>query len=109
GSGKSTRLRLVAGHDVPSAGHVAVTGRVAFVSQRAADNLFPQLTLAEHGIDARALQLLGLEGRAGRRPSELSGGELARASIAFALARGAQVIVVDGPTAELDRQSAAGG
>jgi ABC-type lipoprotein export system ATPase subunit len=108
GSGKSTLLRLIAGHDAPSSGRVAVAGRVAFVSQRAADNLFPQLTLAEHAADATTLELLGLAGRGDRRPSELSGGELARAAIAVALARGAQVVVIDEPTAELDRESAAG-
>jgi len=106
GSGKSTLLRLIAGHDVPSSGHIAVKGRVAFVSQRAADNLFPQLTLAEHSADEATLELLGLAGKLDRRPAQLSGGELARASIAVALARGAQVVVIDEPTAELDRESA---
>jgi putative ABC transport system ATP-binding protein len=108
GSGKSTFLRLIAGHDVPSSGRIAVVGRAAFVSQRAADNLFPQLTLAEHEADAGTLELLGLADRGHRRPSELSGGELARAAIAVALARGARVVVIDEPTAELDRDSAAG-
>lgn len=108
GSGKSTLLRLIAGHDAPSSGRLAVGGEVAFVSQRAADNLFPQLTLAEHSADERTLELLEIAHLADRRASELSGGELARASIAVALARGAHVVVIDEPTAELDRESAAG-
>jgi ABC-type lipoprotein export system ATPase subunit len=117
GSGKSTLLRLIAGHDAPSSGRVTVAGRelrgvrandVAFVSQRAADNLFPQLTLAEHSAEESTLELLGIAGLTERRASELSGGELARASIAVALGRGAQVVVIDEPTAELDRATAAG-
>jgi ABC-type lipoprotein export system ATPase subunit len=117
GSGKSTLLRLIAGHDAPSSGRVIVAGRavtgvradeVAFVSQRAADNLFPQLTLAEHSAQQSTLELLGIADRTDRLASELSGGELARAAIAVALGRGAQIVVIDEPTAELDRATAAG-
>ncbi len=126
GSGKSTLLRLVAGHDTPSSGRVVVAGRelsllsgrerrrfrrdtVTYVSQRAADNLFPQLTVAEHlhaDASRRPFELLGIASRLGARPSELSGGELARASFAVALARGAPLVVVDEPTAELDGTTA---
>jgi putative ABC transport system ATP-binding protein len=126
GSGKSTLLRLLAGHDLPSAGRVVVAGNelgglgakavrrfrrdgVAYVAQRAADNFFPQLTLAEHlpaGASADGFESVGLNGRLGSRPGQLSGGELARAAFALALARGVALIVVDEPTAELDRDSA---
>ena len=108
GSGKSTLLRLIAGHDAPTSGRITVAGDVAFVSQRAADNLFPQLTLAEHAPDESTLELLEIAHLVDRRASELSGGELARAAIAVALARGARVVVIDEPTAELDRTTAAG-
>jgi putative ABC transport system ATP-binding protein len=127
GSGKSTLLRLLAGHDTPTTGRLVVAGHeidalgeralrrfrrdeVAYVAQRAADNFFPELTLAEHlpdGAPVEAFEALGLAGRLGSRASELSGGELARAAFAMALARGVSVIVVDEPTAELDRESAA--
>jgi ABC-type lipoprotein export system ATPase subunit len=127
GSGKSTFLRLLAGHETPSTGRLIVNGTeisalgerglrryrgrdVAYVSQRAADNFFPQLTLAEHvpdGASLDAFEALDLDGRLGARAAELSGGELARAAFAVALARRPQVIVVDEPTAELDRDSAA--
>ena len=124
GSGKSTLLRLLATHELPSDGHIEIDGAstaalgsrqlrklrhgvVAYVAQRAADNLFPQLTLAEHGITDDDLALVGLAGRTGARPFELSGGELARAAFAAAHARGAHVLVVDEPTAELDRATAA--
>jgi ABC-type lipoprotein export system ATPase subunit len=126
GTGKSTLLRLVAGHQAPTSGRIVVSGRdlaalsrrernhfrrdkVTYVSQRAADNLFPQLTLADHvrgGSSLRPFELLGLASRLKARPGELSGGELARASFAVALARGAPLIVVDEPTAELDRTTA---
>lgn len=125
GSGKSTLLRLLAGLEAPTSGHVTVAGvepgrlsggrlrryrrdEVAFVSQRAADNLFPHLRLDEHVPGARrsAFEQLGVEYRLRARPSELSGGELARASLAVALARETPFVVVDEPTAELDASSA---
>jgi ABC-type lipoprotein export system ATPase subunit len=126
GSGKSTLLRLIAGHDTPTSGRLLVAGyelgaladrglrrfrrdQVAYVAQRAADNFFPELTLAEHlpeGASPAAFEVLGLAGRLGSHASELSGGELARAAFALALTRGVSVIVVDEPTAELDRESA---
>jgi ABC-type lipoprotein export system ATPase subunit len=82
---------------------------VRYVSQRAADNLFPQLTLDEHlraGSSRRPFQLLGIGSRARAHAGELSGGELARASFAVALAQGSPLVVVDEPTAELDRATA---
>jgi ABC-type lipoprotein export system ATPase subunit len=50
--------------------------------------------------------LLRLTKRLDARPAELSGGELARASFAVALAQGTPLVVVDEPTAELDRATA---
>jgi putative ABC transport system ATP-binding protein len=126
GSGKSTLLRLLAGHDAPSSGTVIVAGHdlarlssrgqnrfrretVTFVSQRAADNLFPQLSLREHlrpGSSLHPFELLGVANRLEARAGELSGGEIARASFAVALARGTPLLLVDEPTAELDRATA---
>jgi putative ABC transport system ATP-binding protein len=125
GSGKSTLLRLLAGLELPSAGRVVVRGselghlgrrellrfrreQVAYVSQRAADNLFPHLTVAEHvPASPRGLfEGLGVAHRLDARAAQLSGGELARAAFAVALARHVPLVVVDEPTAELDRASA---
>jgi putative ABC transport system ATP-binding protein len=126
GTGKSTLLRLVAGHDHPTTGQVTVAGHepaglsgrernrflahvVTYVSQRSADNLFPHLRLSEHlarGASLRPFELLGIASRISARAEELSGGELARASFAVALAKGTPIVVVDEPTAELDRATA---
>jgi putative ABC transport system ATP-binding protein len=125
GSGKSTLLRLLAGLETPTHGRVVADGvdltaasaatirgfrrtQVSFVSQRAADNLFPHLTVAEHLPDDGGgwLERLGIAHRRKARASQLSGGELARASLAVALARNTPIVVVDEPTAELDHESA---
>jgi len=128
GSGKSTLLRVIAGLDRPTSGTVHVGGRdltsastaqlrshrrnvATYVSQKPADNFIPHLTLAEHAHDAgdSALEILvevGLSHRLGSLPIELSGGEQARGALALALARETELIVVDEPTAELDRESA---
>jgi ABC-type lipoprotein export system ATPase subunit len=52
------------------------------------------------------LETLGIAHRIGHRPAELSGGEQQRAAIAEVLMGGAETIVADEPTAELDSASA---
>jgi ABC-type lipoprotein export system ATPase subunit len=135
GSGKSTLLRLLAGMDVATGGRIwvggtpiheasarsrrAVRARVGYVFQRPSDNYYPHLTLAEHvdlaargarrsDVDAaEVLEMLGLGGRGDHRPGDLSGGEQARGAIAQALAAGAELVLADEPTAELDSHSSA--
>src|SRR5581483_3829452 len=124
GSGKSTLLRALAGLDRPTRGTLTVAGRelqavapgvlrdhrrtvVTYVNQKAAENFVPHLTVREQtGGAARLLAEFGLAARVHSRPSELSGGEQARAAFALALARRTPIVVVDEPTAELDRGSA---
>jgi ABC-type lipoprotein export system ATPase subunit len=125
GSGKSTLLKALAGLDRPTSGSLDVGGKslgdaapralrlhrrdvATYVSQRAADNFVPHLTMREQD-DGRAVQLLrefGLAHRIDAMPVELSGGEQARAAFALALARRTPLVIADEPTAELDRGSA---
>jgi putative ABC transport system ATP-binding protein len=53
------------------------------------------------------LERCGIEHRASARPLQLSGGELARAGLAVALANDPPVILADEPTGELDSVTAA--
>jgi putative ABC transport system ATP-binding protein len=131
GSGKSTLLACLAGLDEPDGGHVSVDGtrisrrpeeerarirgaRIGMLFQQAnlvghlsvADNLAlaQRLSVGAKGADWRreVLQRCGIEHRASARPSQLSGGELARAGLAVALANDPAVILADEPTGELD-------
>ncbi len=136
GSGKSTLLACLAGLDEPDGGMVRVAG--AEVSRRSESAraelrarhigmLFQTNNLLEHltveGNVALAQQLvrsperrpvaelldeLGIAHRRRSRPSQLSGGETARAGLAVALANNPELIVADEPTGELDSDSAAG-
>lgn len=134
GSGKSTLLGCLAGLDEPSAGMVRVDGQrlsrrpeaeraairassIGMLFQSA--NLVEHLTVAEnvslaqkvagHLDRDRVKQILedvGLTARGHARPSELSGGESARAGLAVALANDPKVILADEPTGELDGATA---
>ncbi len=128
GSGKSTLLRAIAALDRPSSGELTVGPNdlcrvspaelrrhrrdvVTYVSQKAADNFVPHLSIAQQpGATGEAvaglLEAFGVSERADSRPAELSGGEQARAAFALALARGTPLVIADEPTAELDRDSA---
>ncbi len=130
GSGKSTLLSVLAGLDEPDAGWVSIAGQRlsrrpeaerARLRARHVGLLFQSANLIEHltveqnvvvaqrfvGRAGRApvgelLEELGLSSRRSSRPSELSGGEGARAGLAVALANRPEVLLADEPTGEVD-------
>ena len=135
GSGKSTLLACLAGLDEPDGGSVMVDGtrlsrrpeeerarirgaRIGMLFQQA--NLVGHLSVADNLAlaqrigdgTARAewlgqvLERCGIDHRASARPAQLSGGELARAGLAVALANDPPVILADEPTGELDSLTA---
>lgn len=132
GSGKSTLLACLAGLDDPDGGMVRINGEPLSrlpEQQRAAlrgrsigmlfqsNNLFGHLTLRANlalvrslGGSARSTDLLerfGLGHRQVAYPSQLSGGEAARAGLAMAMANDPPVLLADEPTGELDSMTAA--
>ena len=131
GAGKSTLLALLAGLDEPTSGTVRLAGselttldedgraavrarHVGFVFQ--SFHLVPSLTALENVMlplelagrrDARgaALEVLGrvgLAGRVGHYPRQLSGGEQQRVAIARAFVTRPAVLFADEPTGNLD-------
>lgn len=131
GAGKSTLLNLLGGLDSPSEGTITVAGAdiskltdnelpdyrastVGFVFQFY--NLIPTLTVYENvklvsEISKAALGAKDMIGKVGlldhlnNFPSELSGGEQQRISIARALAKNPKILLCDEPTGALDSET----
>jgi putative ABC transport system ATP-binding protein len=130
GSGKTTMLNLIGCLDVPTSGSYYLddsevsrlssgelaqvrANKIGFIFQ--SYNLLPQLSaLANVELGLRyaghtnsekamaALTRVGLADRARHKPSELSGGEQQRVSIARALVKNPPLILADEPTGNLD-------
>ena len=127
GAGKSTLLNMLGGLDSPTSGTIKVNGRdistlsnneladyraatVGFVFQFY--NLIPTLTVYENvalvkdiskdALDSRKMiGEVGLADHMHNFPSELSGGEQQRISIARALAKNPKILLCDEPTYRL--------
>jgi len=131
GSGKSTLLNIMGGMDLPTSGEITFNGeklskaseavltqyrrnQVGFVFQFY--NLIPDLTarenveLAAHlvknplPIEGTLIEV-GLEGRLDHFPSQMSGGEQQRVSIARAVVKNPRILLCDEPTGALDYET----
>lgn len=132
GAGKSTFLKLIMHEESPSSGEIIVNNLnitkmrrrkvpylrrhmgIVFQDFRLIDkmNVFDNVAFAMRAIGASAasikkrvpyiLELVGLKNKMKNKPSELSGGEQQRVSLARALVNNPEIIIADEPTGNVD-------
>ncbi|MBN9371450.1 sn-glycerol-3-phosphate ABC transporter ATP-binding protein UgpC [Hydrogenophaga sp. YM1] len=127
GCGKSTTLRMIAGLESPSSGHIVIDGRdvtaatpadrdIAMVFQNYA--LYPHMNVAQNMSFAlelartpkavitervqAAAQVLNIQHLLERKPRELSGGQRQRVAMGRAIVREPKVFLFDEPLSNLD-------
>ena len=138
GSGKSTFLRLCLREDMPTSGTITVAGNdlgtlashkvpelrrqvgTVFQDFRLLPNktVFENVAFTLHVLGytqkeinrevPEVLELVGLEEKADRKPSELSGGEQQRVAIARAYVSRPMILIADEPTGNLDPATSVG-
>lgn len=132
GAGKSTFLKLIMHEETPSAGEIVINGKktskmkrkevpylrrhmgIVFQDFRLIEkmNVFDNVAFAMRAVGEKnsvikkrvpyVLDLVGLKGKMKNKPSELSGGEQQRVSLARALVNNPEIIVADEPTGNVD-------
>lgn len=128
GAGKTTLLRAIAGLQAPAEGRISLNGEVWFDSKQNVDvpvevrragflfqdgALFPHMTVrgnvayaATGDVDA-LLERFGIGHLADAKPLDISGGEKRRVALARTIATDPAVLLLDEPTAGLDKRAAA--
>ena len=130
GAGKSTLLNILGGLERPTSGTVTRPKNIGFVFQQY--HLMPELTVLENvllptmaernrrivessnrrlnfvGQAMRLLEKVGLKDRMDHLPSELSGGEMQRVALCWALVTAPELVLADEPTGNLDAWTGAG-
>lgn len=132
GAGKSTFLKLIMHEETPSSGEIIINGKVTsklkrrqvpylrrhmgivFQDFRLIEkmNVFDNVAFAMRAVGESSatikkrvpyvLELVGLKGKMKNKPSELSGGEQQRVSLARALVNNPEIIIADEPTGNVD-------
>ena len=138
GAGKSTFMKLIYREEIPTKGQISVSGfnigklkarKIPYVRRNIGVifqdfRLLPQLSIYENVAFAmevieaprrvikkrtmEVLELVGLQHKHASLPSQLSGGEQQRVSIARAIVNNPSVIVADEPTGNLDPETSIG-